>query len=130
MDENAIRWSVIDPLDNEIVLRSLTFNRHIKGDHDDKDAVIRVAIEDEIKYTLQHPRFILKDKKFLDRWRYFDLAVVPFGVDRKMKGVGIIVEVETSPFQVVTWYSRRVIDEPFKDEELIYDACVQGTSRV
>lgn len=125
MDENAIRWKVTDPLGNEIILKKATFRHHICGDHDDKDAAIRVAIEDEVQYTLMHPRFILKDRKFINRRRYFNMAVIPFGEDQKLKGVGIIVEVETTPFRVVTWYTRRVIDEPYKDEELIYDARVQ-----
>ena len=130
MDENEIRWKVTDPLGNEIVLREIDMNDHIISDHADKDAAIRVAIEDEVKYTLQHPRFILKDKKFVNRWRYFDLAAVPFGEDQKLKGVGIIVEVEIRPFRVVTWYARRLIDEPYKDEELIYDARVQRASHI
>ena len=125
--EDEIRWKVTDPLGNEIVLRNITFIRHIVGDHADKDAAIRMSIENQVKYTLSNPRFIIKDRQHADRWKYMDLALVPLSDTKKLKSVGIIVEVETKPFKIVTWYARRVVDEPVGDGGMIYDASEQTT---
>lgn len=130
MEENQIRWSVIDPLGNEIVLKESVFIDHVLGEHKTKDADIRASLEEQVKIILQSPRFIIKDRNFPNRRKYLDLVAVTVSGTNKVKTVGIIVEVEVEPFVVVTWYARRVMDEPFTNEELIYHAGFQGTSRV
>ena len=119
--EDEIRWKVTDPLGNEIILKEKTFVRHILGDHADKDALVRASIEEDVKYALEKPRFVIKDQKNPGRWKYLNLVLVTVD-ERKLKPLGIIVEVTTKPFMVVTWYARRVMDESVGDGGMIYDA--------
>lgn len=119
--ENEIRWRVTDPLGNDIVLYKDTFVEHIMGHHADKDAEVRMLIEDQVKFVLESPYFIIRDQKNTNRWKYLGLVEVP-QENRKLKTVGIIVEVEKDPFNIVTWYARRVMDELVIDGGMIYNA--------
>ena len=119
--DDEIRWKVTDPLGNEIVLYKDIFTEHIMGDHASKDAEVRRLIEDQVKFVLQSPYFIIRDKNFNDRWKYLGLVEVP-QEEKKIKTVGIIVEVEKNPFNIVTWYARRVMDELVIDGGMIYNA--------
>ncbi len=119
--EDEIRWKVTDPLGNEIVLKQSIFVRHIMGDHSNKDAEVRSLIEDQVKFVLQYPYFIIKDREFNDRWKYLGLVEIP-QENHKIKTVGIIIEVEKNPFNIITWYARRVMDELVIDGGMIYNA--------
>ena len=119
--EASVRWSVTDPLGNKIVLKDKTFEKHIKDDHALKDAVNRAAIEEQVKYTLTSPRFIVKTP-LEGRVKYLDLVAVPEDNIIKIKTLAIVVENNKCPFEVVTWMPRRSINEGFKKGEEIYDA--------
>ena len=124
--EDDIRWKVTDPLGNEIVLYKDTFTEHIMGHHADKDAEVRKLIENQVKFVLKSLDFIIKDQKYDNRWKYLGLAAVP-QENHKIKTVGIIVEVQKSPFMIVTWYARRVMDELVIDGGMIYNASLERT---
>ena len=119
--ETSVRWAVTDPLGNEIVLKSKTFEKHIKDDHESKDAANRAAIEEQVKYTLSSPRFIIKTP-LEGRIKCLDLVDVPDVEEMKIKTLAIVVENTKRPFEVVTWMPRRSINEGFKKGEEIYDA--------
>ncbi|MBR1728290.1 MAG: hypothetical protein IJ728_02060 [Selenomonadaceae bacterium] len=121
MQDDEIRWKVTDPLGNEIVLYKDTFVEHIIGDHANKDAEVRRLIEDQVKFVLQSPYFIIKDQKNPNRWKYLGLVEVP-QEDQKIKTVGIIIEIEKEPFNIITWYARRVMDELVINGGMIYAA--------
>ena len=129
MQDDEIRWKVTDPLGNEIVLYKDTFEEHIIGDHAEKDAIVRASIEEDVKFTLQNPRYIIEDLKHPGRWKYLDVVAIPIG-EHKIKTVGIIVEVQKTPFMIVTWYARRVMDEPYTNEGMIYDERLKRTSNL
>ena len=119
--EDEIRWKVTDPLGNEIVLYEDTFTEHIIGHHADKDAEVRRLIERQVKFVLRNPYFVIKDQQFENRVKYLGLVSVP-QEKKKIKTVGIIVEVEKDPFKIITWYARRVMDELIIDGGMIYAA--------
>ena len=56
-----IKWKVLDPLGNEIYLTEESFQTHIIKDHKDADAVIRMGLEGQVRFSVQNPCFILKD---------------------------------------------------------------------
>ena len=117
--EDKIRWKVTDPLGNEVVLYELTFVKHVRADHATKDAENRAAIEEQVKYTIKSPRFIIKDK--IDgRIKYLDLVDVPEINIKRYRTLAIIVDTNINPNKIITWFARRAINEDA--EESIYDA--------
>lgn len=123
--EDEIRWKVTDPLGNEIVLYEKNFVDHIRGDHTSKDAENRAAIEKQAKFSIQSPRFIIKND-IEGRVKYLDLVDVPQGAIKKYRVLTIVVDFNLNPYEVKTWFAQRSINFQGTDEELIYDERLQS----
>lgn len=126
MDE-TIRWSVTDPLGTKISLYDCTFVNHIVSDHESKDAANRAAIEQHAQFSLEHPRFIIKDRKYEGRRKYLDLVDVPEDAEDKIRSFTVIVDENDA---IVTWIPKRSLNEGVKKGEKIYDARMAAQARL
>ena len=126
-EEPSVRWSVTDPLGNEITLYDFTFVNHIISDHDSKDAANRAAIEEQARFSIAVPRFIIKDRKYVGRLKYLDLVDVPEIDEDKIRSFTVIVDENNA---VVTWIPKRSLNEGVTKEEKIYDARMVAQTRL
>lgn len=114
-----IRWKVTDPLGNEIFLAEDNFRYHIIGTHLEKDAQAREKLEEQVKYCLHHPRFIVKDNTNEARRVYLDLADVLTEGLINIRPLFVVVEESN---EVVTWFAKRTINIRMQDKGgIIYD---------
>ena len=113
-----IRWKVNDPLGSEIYLKENNFIWHIVGRHDSKDAEIRAKIEPQAKFTVEHPRFIIRDIQAAGRVKYLSLADVQDDVKITIRTIAVVVDENG---EVVTWFARRTINDILEKEGVIYD---------
>lgn len=113
-----IRWKVTDPLGNEIYLKENNFIWHIVGRHDSKDAETRAKIEPQAKFTVEHPRFIIRDIQAAGRVKYLSLADVQDAVKIAVRTIAVVVDENG---EVVTWFARRTINDILEKEGVIYD---------
>ena len=113
-----IRWKVTDPLSNEIYLKENNFIWHIVGRRDSKDAETRAKIEPQAKFTVEHPRFIIRDIQAAGRVKYLSLADVQDDVKIAVRTIAVVVD-ENS--EVVTWFARRTINDVLEKKGVIYD---------
>ena len=121
---DKVRWQVTDPLGNEIRLSEENFRYHIMEMHEEKDAEARKKIEEHVKYSLQNPRFIVKDKNIAGRKVYLDLVNV-IGNEDLISIRSLSVVVDTSG-EVVTWFAQRTINIKIQTEGgIIYDKRVR-----
>ena len=118
--EEEIRWIVTDPLGNDIILKEQTFTEHIQDDHQVKDSANRAAVEEQVKYTIQCPRFIIKNG-IEGRFKYLDLVDIIEGDIIKIKTLTVVVDYNNSN-AVVTWMIKRSINYSTDEGEIIYDA--------
>ena len=118
-EEASVRWSVTDPLGNEVFLNEDRFTRHLIGDHEAKDALNRSLVENQVQKSIAAPRFIINDQNYEGRRKYLDLVDVPEGEGIKIKTLTIVVE---ENHKVVTWILKRNINEFVPKEEIIYDS--------
>ena len=125
---NEIRWSVTDPLGKTFVLYERTFIAHIISDHESKDAANRAAIEQQVQFSIAHPRFVITDRNHEGRLKYLDLVDVPDVDEDKIKTLTIIVDTNVTPHKVLTWIPKRSINEGVKKGERIYDARMAAQS--
>ena len=110
---------VTDPLGNEIFLSEETFQTHILGDHKDADADVRISLEEQVKFTIEHPRFIVKAQNFEGRRVYLDLSAV---IRDEMIHVRPLFIVTEATGKVVTWFAKRSVNIKIpKDGGVIYD---------
>ena len=118
-----VRWKVIDPLGNEIYLGEENFRYHVTGMHDEKDALTREQLEEKVKYTLQQPCFIVKDKNIATRKVYLNLVDVQNDESISLRPLCVIVEENG---EVVTWFATRTINIKVQsDRGIIYDRRVR-----
>ena len=103
-----IRWKVSDPLGNEICLTEETFFNNAS----------QTQIESRIKFAVEHPRFIIKDKSSESRRVYLDL------IDVVHEGSIIIraIEVVVNGGKIISWFVRRATGEVFSESKIIYDS--------
>lgn len=120
---DSVRWQVTDPLGNEIRLSEENFRYHIMEMHDEKDAEARKKIEEHVKYSLQNPRFIVKDKNVADRKVYLDLVNVDNDDLISIRSLSVVVD---ATGEVVTWFAQRTINIKIQTEGgIIYDKRVR-----
>lgn len=118
-----VRWQVTDPLGNEIRLSEENFRYHIMEMHDEKDAEARKKIEEHVKYSLQNPRFIVKDKNIAGRKVYLDLVNVDNDDLISIRSLSVVVD---ESGEVVTWFAQRTINIKIKTAGgIIYDKRVR-----
>lgn len=104
MEEDKIRWSVIDPLGNEIILKESTFQEHIRKDHKFSDAEYRQKAESKAKECIENPQLIIKNEDKLNRHVYYKIVNIPCDDFREsLKIMKIIVDTDRNPNQIVTW---------------------------
>lgn len=116
--ENA-RWTVTDPLGNEIYLTEDSFKIHIVGDHKDADATIRMSLEEQVKQLIQNPCFIIKHDKVEGRRVYLDWGIIIRGDVIQIRPLFVVTE---SYGKVVTWFSKRTVNVNVpKDGGIIYE---------
>ena len=114
-----VRWKVTDPLGNEIFLSEENFFYHINGWHEANDAKIRMRLEEQVKFTIENPRFIVKAQKFEGRRVYLDL--VDIFNENAISVRPLFVVVETNG-EVVTWFAKRTVNVNVQaDGGIIYD---------
>ena len=114
-----IRWKVTDPLGKELQLSEKNFRYHVTGMHEEKDAQIREQLEEQVKYALKQPRFIIKDKNIETRKVYLDLVNVQNSETISIRPLCVVVEENG---EIVTWFATRTINIKIQTEgEIIYD---------
>lgn len=114
-----VRWKVFDPLGNEICLSEENLKYHITGTHDDKDARTRERIEEQVKYSLQNPRFIFKDKDSETRRVYIDFVDILNDDIISIRPLFIVVE---NTNEIVTWFAKRTVKINVKEDGgILYD---------
>ena len=104
---SEIRWKVTDPLGNEIYLTEESFQTHIINDHQDADAVIRLELEEQVKFSLQNPCFILKAGNIEGRRIYLDWGIIAREDIIQIRPLFIVTE---SYGKVVTWFLKRSVN--------------------
>lgn len=120
-EEIEIRWRAIDPQQNEVVLKSDTYQFHILDDHDEKDSAQRSAIEKQAKITIEKPYLILQSQQNETRAEYINLSIIPDEDKLKLRCLTVIVDTSTDPYEVVTWIPQNKLKTNFLKEEVIYD---------
>ncbi|MBQ7454586.1 MAG: hypothetical protein IJS69_06025 [Selenomonadaceae bacterium] len=113
-----IRWKVTDPFGNEIFLAEDNFRYHIIGQHDSKDAKVRAEIEPQAKFSIEHPRFVIRDIQSPERVKYLSLTDIQDEETIYIRTIAVVVEKDV----VVTWFARRTINDVLKEGDIIYDA--------
>ena len=119
-----VRWQVVDPLGNEIYLTEENFRYHIIGMHEQGDATVRETLEEQVQYSIQHPRFIVKHDKVDGRRVYLDLTAVITTDLISIRPLFVVVE---ESGEVVTWFAKRTINVNVQqDGGIIYDRRVHN----
>lgn len=114
-----IRWKVTDPLGNEIYLSEENFVYHIIGMHDQNDAKIRQKLEEQVKYSIQNPRLIVKHEAIEGRRIYLDLVDISNENTISIRPLFVVVEENG---EVVTWFAKRTVNvNVSKNGGIIYD---------
>ena len=114
-----IRWKVTDPLGNEVYLTEDSFQTHVINDHQNADAVVRMSLEENVKYSLQNPRFIVKAEIVEGRRVYLDLADVIRDDMIHVRPLFIVTEADG---KVVTWFAKRSVNiKVFTEGGILYD---------
>ena len=114
-----IRWKVTDPLGNEVYLTEDSFQTHVINDRQNADAVVRMSLEENVKYSLQNPRFIVKAEIVEGRRVYLDLADVIRDDMIHVRPLFIVTEADG---KVVTWFAKRSVNiKVFTEGGILYD---------
>ena len=116
-----IRWEVTDSQNRKVVLKQSTYDEHITGDHDLRDAKVRKLMESQVRRTLSSPDVIIKDTT--SRLLYYNTIVIRYETRLpKIKTLKVVVDTDRSPHEVVTWTPLRKGDS-IKDGVIIYERC-------
>ena len=67
-EDIAVRWSVVDPRGKMIVLKDSTYEDHVGGDHEDRDASYRMKTEHLVKKVLSCPASSSMTRAAMDIW--------------------------------------------------------------
>lgn len=114
-----VRWKVTDPLGNEIYLTEESFQTHIIKDHQDADAVIRMALEEQVKISIQNPCYILRDQTVEGRKIYLDWGKIVRENTTRIRPLFIVAE---EYGKIVTWFSKRSVNIAVQKEGgIIYE---------
>lgn len=113
-----IRWTVKNPLNQDVFLKASTFEKHIAADHEETDANFRTQLERQVKLTVADPDYITVDRK---RFSYHRLVTVPYSEGFvKLKTMKVIVEAD-EPREVVTWIAQSKNKDVVSTEAIIYE---------
>ena len=117
-----IRWEETDPQGRRVVLKASTFDEHIKKDHDDDDAAIRIKNEEHAKKAIARPHLVILDPEDHDRHIYYRIILANNGEPlKKVKNMRVVVDTDREPNEVVTWIVEKKMKGSAKKEWIIYD---------
>lgn len=121
MEEDKIRWSVTDPLGNEVILKESTFQEHIRKDHKFSDSEYRQKAELKASETIKNPQMIIVNKEKSNRHVYYKIVTMPCDEDREsLKIMKIVVDTDRKPNQIVTWILQSKLKDTIKEGWLEY----------
>ena len=89
-----VRWSITDPLGNKIVLKTSTFDEHI--------------LSECPREILAHPSLIAEDNS---RHLYYGAVISHDENELRVKILKVVVDIEKTPNEIVTWTTLRNGDE-------------------
>ena len=119
--EEEIRWKVIDPLGNEVILKESTFREHILGDHQMADAEYRKIAETQAKAIIQNPQLIIEDKEDKNRHIFYKIISMPYDdVKKKLTTLKVVVDTDRTPHAIATWIIQSKLKYKFMEEWVIY----------
>ena len=118
--EADIRWSVIDPLERQVVLKESTYEAHILNDHGGKVGKQREFLEETAKTVVEKPRFIIRDRTEASRAKYLQLIGIPVEGSIKIRSLTVVVDESREPCEVITWIPQNRLKECVLEGEVIY----------
>ena len=118
--EADIRWSVIDPLERQVILKKSTYEAHILNDHEEKDGKQREFLEETAKTVVEKPRFIIRDRTEASRAKYLQLIGIPVEGSIKIRSLTVVVDESREPCEVITWIPQNRLKECVLEGEVIY----------
>lgn len=119
--EEEIRWKVIDPLGNEVILKESTYQEHIKKDHQFSDAEYRQKAEILAKSVIKNPQLLIVNREKLNRHVYYKIVTIPCENDREsLKVIKIVADTDRNPHEIVTWMLQSKLKDTIKKEWIIY----------
>lgn len=115
MSDNSIEFifEETDPLGRKVVLKSTTWDEHIKDRHPEKGV-------DDIKLNISNPQIIIKDNEHTDREVYLRYVIN----NNKLYTNKTVVafEEKSENGEVVTNYTLRKINQTVTEGGVIYDS--------
>ena len=119
--EKNIRWKVVDPLGNEIILKESTFQEHILGDHQMTDSEYRKRLENHVKNIIQNPQLIIEEKHKNNRHIFYKIILMPHDdVMKKLITLKVVVDTDRNPHQIVTWMIQSKLKYKLLEEWIIH----------
>ncbi len=126
MSNNEIRWKVEDPQGRQVILKVTTYEEHVIGDHETRDAKVREETEHNAKQTIISPNIIIEDDA--SRHLYYNAIVISENErPQKVKLLKVVVDSDRNPNEVVTWLSLRK-GEKIEGGAIIYERGKDGLS--
>ena len=113
-----IRWQVEDPQSRQVVLKQITYEKHVIEDHSDKDAIFRKNIESQVKNVIMNPDFIVAEEP---RNLYYKLVGIGAEKYIKLKTMRVVVDADREPNEIVTWIPMSKVKGEVKAEAIIYE---------
>lgn len=102
-------------------MRQKSYAEHVTGDHSDRDAKIRQAMEPQVRQTISSPDVIVEDTD--GRHLYYNTIVIRFDERTpKIKILKVVTETDRTPGEVVTWAPQRKGDT-IENGVIIYERC-------
>lgn len=121
-NDDSVRWSVMNPYGHEVVLRQETYDSHVVGDHDNSDAKMRKAIEEQAKIVIQSPSVIYEEEDHVGRYKYKGLITIPCDNNQmKLCGLLAIVDTDRTPHELVTWMAQNKVKDTLPEKGVVYD---------
>ncbi len=105
-----IRWEVEDPQGRQVILKLSTYEEHLIGDHETRDAKIREETEHNAKQAIISPDIIIEDDA-LRHLYYNAIAISENEQSHKIKILKVIVDSDRTPNEVVSWIPLRKGDK-------------------
>lgn len=120
--EEEIKFDTTDPLGRRVILKTSTWENHIKDRHPEKGP-------DKIKQSIENPRYIIKNnngEEFQDSEReiFLDITIT----NKKLYYLKTVVEYKNDNDygEVVTNYILKKYNVEIEDGGIIYDVSTQN----
>lgn len=114
------KFRVTDPIGNEVVLKTSTFDDHIIGSHSSGDSDIREKVLYFVPDVIENPDYIYTNEESSGRNRYISLVSAEFMTH--ISALVVITDTDRTPHEVVTYNIKRKLNqEKIGKGRLIYD---------